>query len=350
MSHPSVAVVILSWNGKKFLEQFLPSLLKTTYANTSFYVADNASTDDSVEFLKKNFPSVNLIQIEKNFGFAEGYNVALKRVGADYYVLLNQDVEVTSSWIEPLVTLMERDKTIAACQPKLHAFHDKLSFEYAGAAGGFLDKHGYAFCRGRFFDTIEKDNGQYDSPMEIAWASGACLFIRSHIYHQLGGLDADFFAHFEEIDLCWRIKNAGYSIRYCPDSIVYHVGGGSLQHGNPKKTFLNYRNNLAAMVKNLPDDVVLTRTSTRFVLDILSAYKNLFTGNWRDYFAIMKAHIHFASDLPQILSKRKAVWKTIVQHKIGVPNQNGFYKGSIIADYFIRRIRFFSELATNKFN
>ncbi len=349
MSYPAVAVVILSWNGKKFLEQFLPSLLKTTYTNTTFHVADNHSTDDSVEFLRKNFPSVNIIQIEKNYGFAKGYNVALKQVEADYYVLLNQDVEVTPDWIEPLAALMEKDKNIAACQPKLRAFHDKSSFEYAGAAGGFLDKHGYAFCRGRFFDTIEKDTGQYDTEIEIAWASGACLFIRSRLYHQLGGLDADFFAHFEEIDLCWRIKNARYSIKYCPASIVYHVGGGSLQHGNPKKTFLNYRNNLTAMVKNLPSDVVLARTSTRFILDILSAYKNLFTGNWRDYFAIMKAHIHFVSDLKQIISKRKTVWKIIEQHKIGEPNQNGFYKGTIIVDYFIRRIRYFSELTSSKF-
>ncbi len=349
MHSPTVAVVILSWNGKKFLEQFIPPLLKTTYPNATFHVADNASTDDSVQFIESNFPSVKIIRIEKNKGFAEGYNIALNQVQADYCVLLNQDVEVTPGWIEPVIALMEKEKRIAACQPKLLAFHNKELFEYAGAAGGFLDKHGYSFCRGRFFQSAEKDTGQYNSESEIVWASGACLFIRSNIYHNMGGLDAGFFAHFEEIDLCWRIKNAGYSIWYCPDSVVYHVGGGSLPQGNPKKTYLNFRNNLSALVKNLPAGEVFTTTLIRIALDIISAYKLLFSGKWQDFFAIMKAHFHVLKTLPQILTKRKLAWQLVEKNKISSPNLKGFYKGSIIWDYFIRNIRKFSELPKDKF-
>ena len=276
MQIPSVAVVILSWNGRKFLEQFLPPLLKTTYSNVSFYVADNASTDDTIKFVSENFPAVKVIQIKKNYGFAEGYNIALKEVESDYYVLLNQDVEVIPNWIEPMVKLMENDLKIAACQPKMLEFHNKNLFEYAGAAGGFLDKHIYAFCRGRFFKTTEKDVEQYNSASEIVWASGACMFIRSRLFHSIGGLDGDFFAHFEEIDLCWRLKNAGYAIMYCPDSVIYHVGGGSLPQGNPRKTFLNYRNNMSTLVKNLPSGKVLPLVFIRYFLDIISAYKSLF--------------------------------------------------------------------------
>jgi len=346
---PSVAVVILSWNGRKFLEQFLPPLLKTSYPNVTFYVADNASTDDTVHFVSENFPSIKIIRIEKNYGFAEGYNVALRQVEADYYVLLNQDVEVTPGWMEPVIALMEKDPKIAACQPKIRAYHDKEWFEYAGAAGGFLDRHGYAFCRGRFFRTTEKDIGQYNHASEIVWGSGACLFIRSKLYHALGGLDAVFFAHFEEIDLCWRLKNAGYSIWYCPESVVYHVGGGSLPQGNPHKTYLNFRNNLNTLVKNLPSGNLFSGLFIRYMLDIISAYKLLLSGKAADYFAIVKAHWYFLTHLSDLMLKRKEVWETVERNKISSPNMKGFYTGSIIADYFLRRIRKFSDLPVTKF-
>ncbi len=346
---PSVAVVILSWNGRKFLEQFLPPLLKTTYTNVSYYVADNASTDDTVEFVNGNFPQVKIIRIEKNEGFAEGYNVALKSVKSDYYVLLNQDVEVTPGWIEPVIEMMEKEKSIGVVQPKLRAFHARESFEYAGAAGGFIDKHGYAFCKGRFFHSIEKDTGQYEQAGEIVWCSGACMFIRPHLFHDLGGFDADYFAHFEEIDLCWRIKNAGYKVQYCPASVVYHVGGGSLPQGNPRKTFLNFRNNLYTIVKNFPGSTFIPCTLLRFVLDIISAYKQLFEGKWRDFFAIFRAHYHFVFHLPALIKKRKYYNGLIQQHQIGKPNLTGFYKGSIIVDFFIRGIRNFSGLKQENF-
>lgn len=347
--YPSVAVVVLSWNGKKFLERFLPPLLTTTYPNASLYVADNASTDDSVKFASDNFPGIKIIRIEKNCGFAEGYNIALKQVEADYCVLLNQDVEVTPGWIEPVIGLMERDRHIAACQPKIRSYSNKQIFEYAGAAGGFLDKYGYSFCRGRFFNVTEIDAGQYDASSEIVWATGACMFLRSKLYHEMGGLDGDFFAYFEEIDLCWRLKNAGYSIRYCPDSAVFHVGSGSLSRGNPKITFLNYRNNMSALVKNLPEKKLFATLFIRFCLDIISAYKSLFTGNWRDYLAIAKAHVYFVSHFKKLLAKRKEVWTIIALNKISSPNRKGFYKRSIIVDYFIKRIHNFSGLPVEKF-
>ncbi len=347
--YPSVAVVVLSWNGRKFLEQFLPPLLKTTYPNASLYVADNASTDDSVKFASDNFPGIKIIRIGRNCGFAEGYNIALKQIEADYYVLLNQDVEVTPGWIEPVIGLMESDQRIAACQPKIHWHADKSRFEYAGAAGGFLDKYGYSFCRGRFFNVTEIDAGQYNTASEIVWATGACMFTRSKLYHEAGGLDGDFFAYFEEIDLCWRLKNAGYSIHYCPDSVVFHVGGGSLPRGNPKKTFLNYRNNMSALVKNLPAENLFATLFLRFCLDIISAYKSLFTGNWRDYLAIAKAHVYFVSHFNELLARRKKVWTAIASNKISSPNRKGFYKGSIIIEHFIKRIHNFSELPAEKF-
>lgn len=347
--NPTVAVVILSWNGRKFLEKFLPPLLNSTYPNVSIYVADNASTDGSADFVMRNFPSVKIIRIEKNYGFAEGYNVALKQVEADYYVLLNQDVEVTAGWVEPVIAMMEQNPQMAACQPKIRAYHNKEWFEYAGAAGGFLDRHGYAFCRGRFFGTTEKDRGQYDYPSEIAWGSGACLFIRAKLYHALGGLDAGFFAHFEEIDLCWRLKNAGYSVWYCPRSAVYHVGGGSLPQGNPRKTYLNFRNNLSMLVKNLPSENLFSRLLIRYLLDIISAHKLLLSGNTADYLAIAKAHGYFITHISHLMAKRKQAWEAVGRNRISSPNMKGFYNGSIIADYFLRRIRKFSDLPLAKF-
>ena len=238
-----VAVVILNWNGKKYLEQFLPSLIEHTGSDAEIVVADNASTDDSLSFLKTNFPSIRVIQNTTNGGFARGYNLALKQVEADYYVLLNSDIEVTANWLKPVISMMEQDEKIGACQPKIRSFHHRNSFEYAGAAGGYIDEYGYPFCRGRLFLTIEEDNGQYDDTVEISWASGACMFVRSRLFHQLGGLDDDFFAHMEEIDFCWRLHNYGYRVMYCPGSTVYHIGGGTLPKASWRKTYFNFRNN-----------------------------------------------------------------------------------------------------------
>jgi len=302
-------------------------------------VADNASTDDSVTFIKENYPNIKLIELTKNEGFAKGYNEALKQIDSAYYVLLNQDVEVTPNWIEPVIDLMEKDNQVAACQPKIKAFHKKTHFEYAGAAGGFMDKYGYTFCRGRLFDKLEEDKGQYNQASEIFWASGACCFIRSSLYHELGGLDADLFAHMEEIDLCWRLKNAGYKIMYCPESTVYHVGGGSLPQGNPRKTFLNFRNNLVIMVKNLPFGSMLYKIPLRLLLDHIAAYKALFSGHVKEYLAIAKAHFLFHLFILKWLGKRSQSRKSVSN-----PNNEGIYQRSIVLDFFLRKKRKFSDL------
>jgi GT2 family glycosyltransferase len=290
---PSVAVVILNWNGRSFLEQFLPSVCRSTYRNLELYVADNASTDDSVAFVRTHYPQIRIILNNENNGFAGGYNAALQHVKADIYVLLNQDVEVEPGWIEPVVAQMQRDHHIAACQPKLRAFYDRGEFEYAGAAGGWMDILGYTFCRGRILYTTEGDEGQYDDEQDIFWATGAALFIRASSFHEMHGFDADFFAHMEEVDLCWRLKRAGYRICYCPESVVYHVGGGSLPQGNPRKLYLNFRNNLMMLWKNLhPADrwIVLLQ---RFFLDVLAAVKSLVAGKPADMRAVYRAYRHY---------------------------------------------------------
>ena len=245
-----IAVVILNWNGKHMLEQFLPSVTAYTTGDAEVIIADNGSTDDSIAFLHDHYPTLRIIQLDKNYGFADGYNRALAQVDADYYVLLNDDVEVTPNWTAPVVEQMERNPRTAICQPKLLMYDQRDTFEYAGGAGGFLDKYGYPFCRGRLFTTLEKDHGQYDDPREIFWASGAAMFVRADVWKKLGGLDGEFFAHMEEIDFCWRAKNAGYRVEYCPLSTVYHVGGGTLPKSNPHKTYLNFRNNIAMLYKN----------------------------------------------------------------------------------------------------
>ncbi|MFZ9718824.1 MAG: glycosyltransferase family 2 protein, partial [Chitinophagaceae bacterium] len=249
---PSVAVVILNWNGKQFLEQFLPGLLASNYNNLRVMVADNASTDDSVSFLLQHYPTVELLRCQQNLGFAGGYNYFLNQVQTDYYVLLNSDVEVTPEWITPVISLMESDQRIAACQPKILSWHQRDHFEYAGAAGGWIDRLGYPFARGRVFDHLEMDTGQYNQPMPVFWATGAAMFVRADAFHAAGGFDEAFFAHQEEIDLCWRLQRMGYRIYACPASVVYHVGGGALPTGSAQKVFLNYRNNLMMLVKNMP--------------------------------------------------------------------------------------------------
>jgi len=351
-SFPKVAVVILNWNGKKYLEQFLPALLKTTYTNAEFYVADNHSSDHSVQLVKEKFPSIKIIEIAENEGFAKGYNIALKQVHADVYVLLNQDVEVTPGWIEPVVKKFTDNNNLAAAQPKLLAFHNKNEFEYAGAAGGFMDWLGYAFCRGRFFQTMETDSGQYDDDMEIFWASGACMFIRADVYHRLGGLDDSFFAHHEEIDLCWRMRNAGYSIQYCHNSTVYHVGGSSLPYGNPRKTYLNYRNNLMMMMKNYYSAFSGLVIIYRMILDGVSATKLFLTGHFKDVWAIVMAHVYLYLNFKDIMQQRKQTKKLISEINTSqkeFSQLKGVYKNSIVFDYFFRRKKKFSQLRSDNF-
>jgi GT2 family glycosyltransferase len=336
-----VAVVILNWNGRKFLKKFLPSVIKYSQDNCDIIIADNASTDSSIEFLHETYPQIRIIQNLINGGFAKGYNDAFKKVEAEYYVLLNSDIEVTSNWINPVIELMDKDPTIAACQPKLRSYDHPEMFEYAVAAGGFIDKYAYPFCRGRLFQTIEKDVGQYDDITEIFWATGACMFVRANLYHKFGGLDEDFFAHMEEIDFCWRLKNAGYKIMYCPQSIVYHVGGGTLPKVSSHKTYLNMRNNITMLYKNLPNRLLVKVFIIRLFLDGIAAFKFLIDSGFKDFIAVIHAHISFYAHLKLNLKKRQ---------KIKHARINNIYTGNIVIDYFFRKKRYFSELENSKFD
>ncbi len=289
-----IAVVILNWNGRKMLERYLSNVLTYSQEDATVVVADNASTDDSVEWLRQHHPDVPLIVLDKNWGFADGYNQALAHIEAEYYVLLNSDVEVTHHWLTPLVEFMDSHADVAACQPKLLAVHDHDSFEYAGACGGFIDRYGYPFCRGRIFDTVEQDNGQYDTAAEVFWATGACLMVRSSDYWEVGGLDGRFFAHNEEIDLCWRLRQRGRKVYCLPDSQVYHVGGGTLPKSNPHKTYLNFRNNLTMLYKNLPDNEWHKVSRMRLVLDYVAALKMLLLEhNVGEFKAVLRARKDF---------------------------------------------------------
>lgn len=331
-----VAVVILNYNGVHFLEQFLPSVIRHSRGH-HIMVADNASTDDSVCLVKNKFPEVELLQLSKNHGFAGGYNEALKQVHAEYYLLLNSDVEVTSGWIAPMLQLLENRKEVAACQPKVLSYHMPAFFEHAGAAGGFLDILGYPFCRGRIFNTLEEDAGQYNEPVPVFWATGACMFIRAEVYHHLGGFDSDFFAHMEEIDLCWRIHNAGYQVYACPESKVFHVGGGTLPKSNPRKTFLNFRNNLWMLYKNSSSRVLWWKLPCRHLLDWLAAFTFLLQGQRQDFLAVWKAQLQFWVHLPN--KKRR---KTQKLKQTG--GSAALYKGSILWKYYIEGNRTYSAL------
>lgn len=334
---PAVAVVILNWNGKYFLKKFLPPLLASTYNNMQVIVADNASTDGSVLWLKEKFPTIEIIINPVNEGFAKGYNTALKQVDADYFILLNSDVEVTPGWIEPIVNIMEADKKIAACQPKILDEKNKQYFEYAGACGGFIDVLGYPFARGRVLEKIEKDNKQYDDAVPCFWASGAALFVRANVYKTLGGLDEYFFAHQEEIDLCWRMQLMGYKIYVQPASVVYHVGGGTLPRGNSKKTYLNYRNNLIMLYKNTAWQSIVWKMPLRLLLDVVAAYKGLFSGDAGYFFAIAKAHIHFVQWL--LFYKKKSLFVLPINKIL-----TGKYNGSILWNFYLRKRKTFSEI------
>ena len=338
---PQVAVVILNWNGKKYLEQFLPILIQHTSPDVELVVADNHSSDQSVEFIHQAYPRIRVILNPENGGFARGYNTALRQIEADYYILLNSDIEVTHGWIEPVIHLMEQDPSIGACQPKIRSYHHRTAFEYAGAAGGFLDKFGYPFCRGRIFTTLEEDTGQYDNPAEIGWATGACMFVRSKLYHQLGGMDDDFFVHMEEIDFCWRLHNNGYKVMYCPDATVYHIGGGTLPTESWRKTYFNFRNNFMLLYKNLPRQYLPTVFIVRLILDGVAAWKFLFQAGVKDFCAVARAHVSFYRSLPSLRRKRK-----LLRQK----SMRMVYKRNIVFDYYFLRRKHFSQLPKGKFS
>ena len=332
----TTAVVILNWNGKKMLERFLPSVTAHTQGDAEVIIADNGSTDDSLDFVRAQYPGLRIIELDKNYGFAGGYNRALQQVKADYYVLLNDDVEVTPGWIEPVVAQMQQHPDTAICQPKLLMYDQRDTFEYAGGAGGFLDKYGYPFCRGRMFTSLEQDNGQYNTPGEIFWASGAAMFVRADVWHQLGGLDDDFFAHMEEIDFCWRAKNAGYRVEYCPQSTVFHVGGGTLPKSNPRKTYLNFRNNMALLYKTLPKHRLAWVMCSRIVLDYVAGFKFLMERKPKEFSAVVDAHKAFYKWLPQLKKKRQGLKQ---QSRV-----SGMYQGLLLIDYYLLGKKKYSDL------
>lgn len=336
-----VAVVILNWNGYEMLRSFLPSVIKYTKAeNTEVYVADNGSVDQSVSLLQMNFPQVKLIIMEENMGFADGYNIALSKVKAEYVVLLNSDVEVTEGWLEPMVEYMDEHPEIAACQPKILNWRKRECFEYAGAAGGFIDYYGYPFCRGRIFNTIETDGKQYDTVSPVFWATGAALFIRLEDYRNVGGLDGRFFAHMEEIDLCWRLQARGRGVACVPQSIVYHLGGGTLKKENPRKTYLNFRNNLLMLYKNLPDEEFNKVMRVRAFLDYLAALFFLIKGQWPNARAVLRARREFKNMRNNFLSIRANNIKNTTV--LFLP---GRIKSSILWQFYVRGKKYFSELS-----
>ena len=326
------AVVILNWNGAKLLQQFLPSVIQFS-GNATIYVADNASTDTSIDVLKNEFPSIKIIENTGNYGFAKGYNEALKCVEEPYYALVNSDIEVTENWLQPIETIFDNEPNTAIIQPKLLDYKKKTHFEYAGAAGGYIDKYGFPFCKGRIFDTLEEDLGQYDTETEIFWATGACFFIRKEVFRSLQGFDGDFFAHQEEIDLCWRANNVGHTIKYCPTSVVYHVGGATLNEANPMKTFLNFRNSLLMLTKNLPKEKLVPIIFIRLCLDGLAGIQFLFQGKFKHTFAILKAHFYFYHLIGRNLKKRNNSQKT-----------DYYYTKSIVLNYFVQKKNTFKRI------
>lgn len=338
----TLAIVILNYNGQSFLAKFLPTVLAYAEGHP-VYVADSASTDGSVAFVQDNFPAVRLIELAHNGGYAGGYNMALEYIrthhgGARYYVLPNSDIEVTPGWIAPVLSLLESNPKIAACQPKILSYSQRDTFEHAGAAGGFVDRLGYVFCRGRVFATFETDQGQYNDNQQVFWATGACLFVRADLFHQAGGFDTTFFAHMEEIDLCWRLQRLGYEVWACGQSTVYHVGGGTLPKSNPHKTYLNYRNSLFMLYKNWPADGWLWgKILLRLVLDGVSSLLFLKVGQWRDVQAIIRAHFAFYGHLPYLRRQRKALRQ---QQKQAV----ALYPYSIVWQYFVKGKKTFREL------
>lgn len=341
MDVSSIAVAILNWNGQPLLEQFLAKVISDS-SNAEIIVIDNASTDSSVAWLKSNHPSIRLIQLNENTGYAGGYNAALKQIDAEFVVLLNSDVETTEGWLEPLLERFTSDEKIAAIQPKIRAYHDKGAFEYAGASGGFMDHLGYPFCRGRIFDHLEKDNGQYDEAMPVFWSTGACLAVRNSAYKQVGGLDPQFFAHMEEIDLCWRFMRHGFTNWVEPKSVVYHVGGGTLSSVSSKKTYLNFRNNLILLTKNLPASKLFPAILARLVLDGLAGIQFILKGKMSHTAAILKAHFHFYGRYGKLMAARRGEsfpWPL-----------NGVYQKSIVRQVFMGGVKTFEQLDSKSFS
>ena len=339
MSNPKVAIVILNWNGAKLLQQFLPSVVEfSKNESTRIIVADNGSTDDSLQILKNQFPEVDILELKQNYGFARGYNEALKQLDADYFVILNSDVEVTAGWLDSPIRMMEANDSIAAIQPKILSYHKRTHFEYAGAAGGFIDRYGYPFCRGRIFNEVEADNGQYNDSVDIFWATGACMMVRAKLFTESGGFDADFWAHMEEIDLCWRLKNRGFHIVYDPKSTVFHVGGGTLAYDNPHKLFLNFRNNLWLLYQNLPQGKLFPVIFSRMFLDGLAAFKLLTEFNLNGIRSVFVAHVHFYFSLPRLHQKRKTLKKQMAGR-----NQEQPVK-SIVWQFYFRKRKTYQEI------
>lgn len=327
MSH--TAVVILNYNGEKLLQQFLPGVLEFS-KEAEIIVADNASTDQSVAVLKNKFPTVRLVLLDKNYGFCGGYNRALKEISADYYVLLNSDIEVTPGWLIPLVKLLDFNKSVAAVQPKILSYHQKNKFEHAGAAGGFIDSLGYPFCRGRVFDYVELDEGQYNDEREIFWASGACMVIRSEAFHRFEGFDEDFFAHMEEIDLCWKLHRVNEEVYYCGQSVVYHIGAGTLAYGNPRKTYLNFRNGLSLIYKHLSTAELIYKLPARIILDWIASATFLLKGDPGNSRAVLKAHLDFYRNIGRDRAKRKNIREVSRRY-----SHAGIKRGLIIVDYYV---------------
>ena len=340
------SIIILNWNGRKLLEQFLPSVLAHSLNDDcEVMVADNGSTDDSVDFLKTQYPDVPLIALDKNYGFAGGYNRAIEQVNAEYVVLLNSDVETTEGWLQTLVDFMDAHPQVVAVQPKIRSFHEKEKFEYAGAAGGFIDRYGYPFCRGRIFNVLETDTGQYDDATPVFWATGACLLIRRKEYIEAGGLDARFFAHQEEIDLCWRLNARGRGVMCVPSSVVYHVGGASLNKENPRKTYLNFRNNLLMMYKNVQPQLFVSIFAIRYVLDFLAVVHLLLQGNFKNAQAVIKAH----RDFLKMRTHYKSIRKDNLQ-KATITHIDTQYPQSVLWQFYVRSKKTYSSLFRNNKN
>jgi GT2 family glycosyltransferase len=335
-----ISIVILNWNGSGFLKRFLPSVIAFSKGNVEIVVADNGSTDDSAATVSTYFPTISYLQLDQNFGFAEGYNKALNHLQSDYFVLLNSDVEVTSGWLDPIMNMMELNPSVGICQPKILSLERQQEFEYAGASGGFIDRFGYPFCRGRILQEIELDHGQYDASIQVSWASGACMMVRSQVWKACSGFDTGFWAHMEEIDLCWRAQHLGYSVYVCPDSVVYHLGGGTLPYNNPLKIYLNFRNNLFLLFKNLPGKQLITKLPFRMVLDGAAAFVFLFRGDFKSFGSVFKAHLKFYGRLPKLIKERSFIMRSRKNRSIRLTTGK-----SILWNYYITKRRKFSEIA-----
>ncbi|MEJ1237626.1 glycosyltransferase family 2 protein [Chryseolinea sp. T2] len=332
------AIVILNYNGEQLLEKFLPTVVSHS-SEAEVIVADNASTDESLSWIRQHCPSVRIIALDQNYGFCGGYNRALREVNADYFLLLNSDIEVTAGWLPPLLNVLDRYADVSAVQPKILSYHRRNEFEHAGAGGGFIDYLGYPYCRGRIFDTVEKDVGQYNDERPVFWSSGACMLIRSKSFHQFGGFDEDYFAHMEEIDLCWKLHRDNQRIMYCGSSVIYHVGAGTLAYGSPRKVFLNFRNGLFMLFKHLSGMQLVTRMPVRVILDIVAALRFFVAGEWSNGAAVVRAHGEFFLKLGREIRKRRTIQSHYPRY-----SGEGMKEGSIVFEYYVRGHKTFDRL------